>query len=73
MGTKIEITVKPNSSQEKIEATGENALTIYLRSKPHDGAANADLIKLLSKYYKVPKTTIKILRGAKSRKKLVEL
>ena len=47
-------------------------LTVYLRAKPHDGEANAALIKLLSKHFKVGKTSIKILRGAKSRQKLIE-
>ena len=67
------ITVKPGSSQEKIIETNEGELTIYLRAKAHDGEANNALIKLLSKYYKVPKTSIKIIRGAKSKSKIIEL
>ncbi len=66
------ITVKPGSSQEKIIETNEGELIIYLRSKAHDGEANNALIKLLSKYYKVPKTSIKIIRGAKSKSKIIE-
>ena len=66
------ITVKPGSSQEKIIETNEGELTIYLRAKAHDGEANNALIKLLSKYYKVPKTSIKIIRGAKSKSKIIE-
>lgn len=65
------VTVKPGSSQEKILATGENELTIYLRAKPHDGEANDALIKLLSKHFKTPKTTIKISRGAHSHIKTI--
>ena len=66
------IKVKPGSSQEKIIETNEGELTIYLRAKAHDGEANDALIKLLSKYYKVPKTSIKIIRGAKSKSKIIE-
>lgn len=66
------ITVKPGSSQEKIIETNEGELTIYLRAKAHDGEANDALIKLLSKYYKVPKTSIKIIRGTKSKSKIIE-
>lgn len=80
------VTAKPGSSQEKVVESGAalNAdaqtatepvpgnLTVYLRAKPHDGEANAALVKLLAKHFKVPKTTIKILRGAKSRTKLIE-
>lgn len=65
------ITVKPGSSQEKIVATNKNELTIYLRAKPHDGEANDALIKLLSKHFKVGKTSIKISRGAHSHTKII--
>lgn len=69
---KYAITVKPGSSQEKIVEIAPGEFVVYLRAKAHDSEANDALIKLLSKTYKVPKTTIKILRGAKSRNKLIE-
>lgn len=69
---KYTITVKPGSSQEKIIETGEGELTVYLRAKPHDGEANTALIKALSKYFKIPKTSITIIRGHKSRTKTIE-
>lgn len=71
--TKFLITVKPGSSQEKIIETAPGELTVYLRAKPHDGEANEALIKLLSKYFKIPKTSIKIVKGARSRIKIVEI
>lgn len=67
-----QIKVKPGSSQEKIVETGTNELTVFLRAKPHDGEANAALLAALAKHFKVPKTSIKILRGAHSRIKTVE-
>ena len=70
---KYQVTVKPGSSQEKIVETGANELTVYLRAKPHDGEANDALIKILSKHFKVPKTTINITRGAHSRTKTLEI
>ena len=69
---KYTITVKPGSSQEKIVETGDHELTIYLRAKPHDGEANDALVKILSKHFKIPKTTITITHGAKSRLKTIE-
>ena len=66
------ITVKPGSSQEKITKTDDNSFTIYLRAKAHDGEANEALLKLLSKHFKVAKTTIRIIRGSHSRMKVVE-
>ncbi|MBR3122080.1 DUF167 domain-containing protein [Candidatus Saccharibacteria bacterium] len=69
---KYTITVKPGSSQKKIVKSSPNELTVYLRAKPHDGEANDALIKLLSKHFKIPKTTIKITHGAKSHTKTIE-
>ena len=66
------IIVKPGSSQEKIIETTPNELTVYLRAKPHDGEANDALIKILAKHFKVPKTTINIIRGTKSHTKIIE-
>ena len=71
--TQYIITVKPGSSQEKIVETAPNTYTVYLRAKPHDGEANEALIKMLSKHFKVSKTTIRIVRGTKSRVKTIEL
>lgn len=68
---KYAIKVKPGSSQEKIVETDDEFI-VYLRAKAHDGEANEALVKLLSKHFKVPKTTIKIIRGAKSKNKIIE-
>ena len=52
---------------------GSDGLTVYVREPAVEGAANAALIKLLAEYYKVPKTTIEIIRGHTSKHKLVEI
>lgn len=67
------ITVKPGSSQEKIVEVAPDELIIYLRAKPHDGEANEALIKVLSKHFKIGKTSIKIISGEHSRKKIIGL
>lgn len=48
-------------------------LTVYLREKPIDGAANIALIKVLAKHFHVAKTCIVIKSGAASRHKLIEI
>ena len=69
---KYQILVKPGSSQEKITETAPGELTVYLRAKPHDGEANEALIKSLAKHFGIPKTSIKIQRGLRSRIKTIE-
>ena len=70
---KYQITVKPGTSQEKVIQTAPGELTVYLRAKPHDGEANAALIKVLSKFFDVPKSSITITHGTHSRIKRIEL
>lgn len=70
---RYQVTVKPGSSQEKVLATGDHELTVYLRAKPHDGEANVALLNTLAKFFAVSKTSITIVRGHKSRVKIIEL
>ena len=65
--------VKPGRSEEKIITTGDHEITVYLRAKPPDGEANDALIRILSEHFNVPKTAIRIIRGHKSRNKVIEL
>ena len=69
---KYQVIVKPGSSQEKVVGTGDQELIVYLRAKPHDGEANLALIKILAKHLNIPKTSLKITRGQKSRHKEIE-
>ncbi len=70
--TKYLIKVKPGTSQEKVVKVSADELTVYLRAKPHDGEANEALVKILAKHFGVPKTSITITRGARSRNKTIE-
>lgn len=54
-------------------AGADGVLTVYLRAKPHDGEANAALVRVLAKYFGVGKTRVVIVSGAKGRKKVVEV
>ena len=70
------IHVKPGSKRGPLViANPQNVteLTIYLREKPTDGAANQALIRLLADYFQVAKTQITIRRGHTIRHKQVEI
>lgn len=67
------VTVKPNSKKGPLVITDGANLTVYLREKPVDGEANSALIKVLAKRFHVPKTSITIQRGGKSRQKLINI
>ncbi|MEB3830166.1 DUF167 domain-containing protein [Phormidium sp. CCY1219] len=69
----LNVKVKPNSKQQNISEEPDGTLTIRLKSPPVDGKANAELIKLLSKRFNVPKSQITIKSGLSSKNKLIEL
>ncbi len=71
--TEYLVTVKPGTSQEKIVEGAPGELTVYLRAKPHDGEANTALTRMLADYFDMPKTSIIIKRGAKSKNKVIEI
>jgi len=64
--------VIPGSKTQKIEVT-KNEILINLMSQPIKGEANKELIKLLSKTLKIPKSKISIIKGEKSRQKIIKI
>jgi hypothetical protein len=69
----ISVKVKPNSKEEKIEKISDSEFLLWVRSAPKEGKANQEIAKLLSEYFDVPRTDISIVRGHKSRNKIVSL
>ncbi len=70
---KIQVKVKPNSKQQKIEKTRDGSLVVWLKSPPVNGKANQELIKLLADEFKVSKSQICIKSGLSSKNKLIEI
>jgi len=70
---KVTVTVKPNSKKGPlVEATGEGLL-VYLAERPVEGQANQALEQILAKHYGVAKTRVTVIKGVKSRIKIVEV
>jgi len=67
---KIKIKLHPNSSQEKIEKKGQDKYEVWLKEKPIDNKANEKLVKILKKYFK---KKVEIVKGFKSKEKVVEI
>lgn len=68
----------PKASQNKVEGwtedvKGEKILRVKVTAVPENGKANDALIKLLSAFFKVPKSKISLIRGATSRIKYLEI
>ncbi|MGB4420197.1 MAG: DUF167 domain-containing protein [Candidatus Saccharimonadales bacterium] len=71
---KLNALIKPNSSKGPLVEMGDNGLvTVYIRESAFNNKANEAAMKLLAKYYNVPKTNLKIVHGHKSKQKLIEI
>ena len=72
-GITIKIKVEPRSSRKGISGVMGETLKIRVNSPPVGGAANEELIDILSEEFGIRKTAIKIVRGNSSKDKLVEV
>lgn len=66
----IHIKVKPNSSEQSVEKTGE-LYVVRLKACAKKGNANLELVKLLKKYFNA--SEVKIKSGFNSRHKIIEI
>ncbi len=69
---RINVRVIPRSSKNVVE-WAEGGLKVHLTAPPVDGAAHAALIALLARTLTVPKRAIRVVHGATSRSKVVEI
>ena len=67
------VRVVPRASKSEIVGEHDGALKIRIAAPPVEGAANAELIKLLSKRFDVPKSAIEILKGETSKTKQIKI
>jgi len=51
----------------------QNQITIGIKSKPIRGQANKEIIKKISKYFKVSSSCVTVRLGHKTEKKIVEV
>ena len=72
-GVTLKIKVETRSSRKGISGLMGDAIKIRVNSPPAGGAANEELIEVLSEEFGIKKTSIKILRGRSSRNKVVEI
>ncbi|MGE5503756.1 MAG: DUF167 domain-containing protein [Actinomycetota bacterium] len=77
-GLKVAVRLTPKASRERIEglapeADGGCVLKVSVTAVPEDGKANAALVKLLAKAWRIPKSSIGIVQGATDRRKVLLL
>jgi uncharacterized protein (TIGR00251 family) len=69
----ISVAVKAHAKRESVTQVSAVEYQVSVKAPPHDGKANLAIIELLSEYFSVPKSKIKIVRGHAARKKLLTI
>jgi len=69
----LKIKVEPRSSGKGIAGSIGDIIKIKLHAPPVGGAANEELIEVLSEEFKIKKRAIKIISGQSSRNKVIEI
>jgi UPF0235 protein MRA_1997 len=71
---KISAHLKPNSRhREGVVVGSDGTYTICTKAPAIEGRANVAAIKLLAKYFGVPQSRVKLVRGAMSKYKVFDI
>lgn len=69
----IRIRASPNSKKPKVISLGDDCFSVKIDAVADEGKANRRLIEIMSDHFNVPKSSIRITRGLKSKDKMVEI
>jgi len=70
-GVSFYVQVQPRASRDAIAGEHADALKIHLTAPPVDDRANEALVRLLAERLNVPRSAVRIVAGAKRRRKRV--
>jgi len=69
----IYLKVKPNSKFENVEKIDDKNFVVHIKKPPIDNKANKELIEALTKFFGVPKSQINIIKGSRSKSKMIDI
>lgn len=69
----ISVAVKPNARENAVEKLPDGSFSVSVAAVPEKGKANLAVVRALAKHFGVAVSCVKIVRGASSGKKLVEI
>ena len=70
---RFSVHVQPRASNTKVVGLHGTALKVRLQAPPVEGAANEALVALFANRLGVPRRSVRVVSGATSRGKLVEI
>ena len=72
-GVRFAVRVQPRASRSEIVGMHGDAMKVRLSAPPVDGAANEALVELIAAALGVARRAVRIVSGASSRSKVVEV
>ena len=70
---KINLRVIPRAKRDAIEGFLDGVLRVRVTAAPQDGNANRAVVKLLAKQLGLPRSSVVLAKGARSRDKVIEI
>lgn len=70
---KISVQAKPNASRARIKKTGDVSYSVSVKEPALNGRANQAVLQTLADYFQVSISEVSIIKGQKSRNKVVEI
>ncbi|MEK6657008.1 MAG: DUF167 domain-containing protein [Nitrospirota bacterium] len=67
------VRIQPRASKDEIVGEYNGALKIKLTAPPVEGEANKRCIEFLSKRFKIAKSCLEIIKGEKSKDKMIKI
>ena len=73
-GSALAVRVTPRASKNEIvEILSDGTVKVHLTAPPVEGKANEALLRFLAKEFGVPPSSIEIVRGHRSREKIIRV
>lgn len=70
---RLDVKVQPRARSQGIQQIGEGEYRVRVLSPPTEGKANKEVVVLLASHFRLPPSRVKIVKGLKSRQKVVVL
>lgn len=67
------VRAKTGSRETRVEKIDDNHLVVAVKALPEKGRANREIIAVLSEYFGLPKSKIKITSGHTAKTKLISV
>jgi uncharacterized protein (TIGR00251 family) len=69
----VRVRVRAGARREELRQTDDGRIVARVTAPPHEGRANQALCRLLAKQLRVAPSQVTIVRGARSREKLIRV